>query len=145
MFAKLLEKLTGKDDLERVAYKEDLRLLNNYLAKRRLWFPIKPGRFLGAATLTQGQLMELVAQESKKLADDQFQLWIMGVDGKKRLPAFSSQKKMEAFSGMMSRELNKVFSLGSIEALLSDITKDFDIDFVDLNLYSQRSWQIGVR
>jgi hypothetical protein len=31
MIATILEKLTGKDDLERIAYKEDLALLNAYL------------------------------------------------------------------------------------------------------------------
>jgi len=40
MIAKILDKLTGKDDLERVAYKEDLALLNAYLKKR----PVFRGR-----------------------------------------------------------------------------------------------------
>jgi len=53
MIAKILEILTGKDDLERVAYKEDLALLNAYLKKRRLWIPQRPKRFLDAASLTQ--------------------------------------------------------------------------------------------
>ena len=35
MIAKILEKITGKDDLERVAYKDNLRLLNDYLQTRR--------------------------------------------------------------------------------------------------------------
>jgi hypothetical protein len=45
----------------------------------------------------------------------------------------------------MSQELGKVFSLGCIEVLLSDVTKGADIDFVDLNLFSPKSWEIGVR
>ena len=145
MIAKMLEKLTGKDDVERVAHKEDLQLLDDYLKTRRLFFPKKPMRFLDAATFTQEQLMELIEQESKELGGDQVELWILEVDGKKRLPAFSSQKKMEAFSAEMSKKLNKVFSLGCIEVLLSDIIKAADIDFVDLNLLSQKSWAIGVR
>ena len=145
MIAKLLEIATGKDDLERVAYKEDLRLLNDYLKTRRLLIPKKPRRFLDAATFTQDELMEMIEQESKELGGDQIELWILEIDGKKRLPAFSSQKKMEAFSAKMSQDLNKVFSLGCFEALLADITKQADVDFVDLNLFSKKSWEIGVR
>ena len=145
MIAKLLEKITGKDDLERVAYKEDLQQLNDYLKTRRLLIPKKPRRFLNAATFTQDELMKMIEQESKELGSDQIELWILEVDGKKRLPAFSSQKKMEAFSARMSQDLNKVFSLGCFEALLADITKQADIDFVDLNLFSQKSWEIGMK
>jgi hypothetical protein len=145
MIAKILEKLTGRDDLERVAYKEDLGLLNEYLKTRRLLIPKRPMRFLDAATFTQEELMELIEQESKELGGDQFELWVLDVDGKKRLPAFSSQKKMEEFSGKMSKRLDNVFSLGCIEILLADAIKDLDVDFVDLNLFSQKSWEIGVR
>src|SRR5262245_46791962 len=108
MFAKILELITGKDDLERIAYTEDLGRLNAYLKTRRLWIPKKPKRFLDASNLTQEQLLEMIKQESEELASDQFDLWILEVDGKKRLPAFSSQKKMQAFSGKMSQQLNKV-------------------------------------
>lgn len=145
MIAKILETLTGKDDLERVAYKEDLGLLNDYLKTRRLLFPKKPGHFLDAATFTQEQLMEMIEQESKELGGDQIELWILDVDGKKRLPAFSSQKSMQAFSSRMSQDLNKVFSVGCFEALLADVVKQADVDFVDLNLFSKKSWEIGVR
>jgi hypothetical protein len=145
MIALLLEKITGKDDVERVAYKEDVQQLNDYLKKRQLLFPKKPRRFLDAATFTQEQLMEMIEQESKELGGDQIELWILEVDGKKRLPAFSSQKRMEAFSARMSQDLDKVFSLGCFESLLADITKQADIDFVDLNLFSKKNWEIGVR
>ncbi len=101
MIAKLLETITGKDDLERVAYKEDLNLLNDYLKTRKLLIPKKPRRFLDAATFTQEELMEMIEQESKELGGDRIELWILEIDGKKRLPAFSSQKKMEAFSARM--------------------------------------------
>jgi len=145
MIATLLEKITGKDDVERVAYKEDVQQLNDYLKTRRLLFPKKPRRFLDAATFTQEQLMEMIEQESKELGGDQIELWVLEVDGKKRLPAFSSQKRMEAFSARMSQDLDKVFSLGCFESLLGDITKQADIDFVDLNLFSKKSWEIGVK
>lgn len=144
MVAYLLEKITGKDDLERVACKEDMLQLNDYLKTRHLLVPIKPKRFLDAATFTQDELMKMIEQESKELANDQFDLWILKVDGMNRLPAFSSQKKLQAFSEKMSMELNKVFALSCVEVLLSHITKQTDIDFVDLNLFSEKSWEIGV-
>ena len=113
MIAKLLEMVTGKDDLERVAYKEDLDQLNAYLKTRRLLIPRRPKRFLDAATLTEEHLLELVRQSSEEMAGDRFEPWILEIDGKKRLPAFSSQKKMQAFSSKVSQELNKVFSLAA--------------------------------
>ena len=89
--------------------------------------------------------MELIASEAKELADAPFEAWVLEVDGKKRLPAFSSQKRMEIFTKTMSEDLNKVFALGGGEVLLSDIVKDLDVDFVDLNLFSEKSWEIGVK
>ena len=145
MISKFLETITGKDDLERVAYRENLDDLNAYLKTRRIWVPQRPRRYLDAANFTSEQLLELIEGESKELADVQFEPWILEVDGKKRLPAFSSQKKMEKFSSKMSQQLNKVFALGCVEILLADIVKDLDLDFVDLNLFSEKSWEIGVR
>ena len=145
MIAKLLEKITGKDDLERVAYKEDLGLFGEYLKTRRLLIPRKPKRFLDADTFTQEELIELMRQESGELGGDRIDLWILEVNGRKRLPAFSSQKKMEIFSARMSKDLNKVFGLGCFEALLADITQQADVDFVDLNLFSPKSWELEVR
>ena len=145
MIAKLIELLTGQDDLERVAHKEDLAKLNEYLRTRRLFIPKRPRRFLDASSFTQEQLLELIKEESDDLAGDQFEPWILEMDGMKRLPAFSSQKKMQVFSGKMSMELNMVFSLGCIEVLLADITNGWDIDFVDLNRFSQKCWEIGVK
>ena len=137
--------VTGKDDLERVASKDNLQQINEYLKKRRVFVPKKPARFLDAATLTEKNLLELIEQESKELDADQFELWILDVDGKKRLPAFSSQKKMEVFSAKMSKSLDKVFSLGCVEVLLADVTNGLDIDYVDLNLFSKKCWEIGVK
>lgn len=145
MIAKILDKLTGKDDLERVAYKEDLALLNAYLKKRPVFVPQRPKRFLDAGSFTQEQLLEQIRKDSEELSDDQFAPWILEVDNKKRLPVFSSQEKATAFASKMSTELNKVFSLGCISILLEHVTKQVDVDFVDLNLFSKKSWEIGIR
>jgi hypothetical protein len=51
---------------------------------------------------------------------------------------------MATFSSRMSKELNKVFGLGCISMLLEDFTKCGDVDFVDLNLLSRKSWEIGI-
>ena len=144
MIAKLLEKITGKDDLERVAYKEDLSELNAYLKKRPVFIPQRPRRFLDAASFTEEQLIEQIRKDSEQLAGEQFEPWILEVDGKKRLPVFSSQEKMTVFASKMSTELNKVFSLGCIQTLLENVTKSVDVDFVDLNLFSEKSWEIGI-
>lgn len=144
MISKLVDVLTGKDDVERVAYKDDPQLLVNYLKTRRLFFPKRPLRFLDAATFTQDELLHLIEQESKALSAESVELWILEIDGKKRLPAFSSQKKIQAFSEKMSVSLDKVFSLGCIEVLLTDILKTVDVDIVDLNRFSQKSWEITV-
>ena len=144
MIAKILEKVTGKDDLERVACKDDLAQLNTYLKKRAVLIPQRPRRFLDSATFTEEQLIEQIRKDSQQLAGEQFEPWILEVDGKKRLPAFSSQAKMTVFASRMSQELNKVFSLGCIQTLLENVTSNVDIDFVDLNLFSQKSWEIGM-
>ena len=144
MLAKLLEKITGKDDLERVAYKEDLSELNAYLKKRHVFIPQRPRRFLDAASFTEEQLIEQIRKDSEQLAGEHFEPWILEVDGKKRLPVFSSQEKMTVFASKMSTELNKVFSLGCIQTLLENVTKSVEVDFVDLNLFRQKSWEIGI-
>lgn len=144
MIAKILDKLTGKDDLERVAYKEDLALLNAYLKTRPVFVPQRPRRFLDAAAFTQEQLMEQIRKDSEQLGSDQFEPWIMEVDGKKRLPVFSSQERMTEFAGTMAKQINKVFGLGCISTVLENVTKQVDVDFVDLNLFSKKSWEIGI-
>jgi hypothetical protein len=144
MIAKILEKLTGKDDLERVAHKEDLALLNAYLKKRHVFVPQRPRRFLDAATFTQEQLMEQIRKDSEQLSGDQFEPWILEVDGKKRLPVFSSQDRMQAFASKISQNMNKVFGLGGISVLLENVIKDLEIDFVDLNLFNKKSWEIAI-
>jgi hypothetical protein len=144
MINNLLQKLTGKDDLERVAYKEDLALLNAYLKKRPVFIPQRPKRFFDAAMFTQEQLMEQVRKDSEQLSKDQFEPWILEVDGKKRLPVFSSQERMQAFAKKITQDMNKVFSLGCISILLENVTKQIEIDYVDLNPFSQKSWEIGI-
>jgi len=145
MIAKLIEKVTGKDDLERVASTENLGQLNAYLKTRKLLIPRRPRRFLDASNFTQEQFVEMIQKESEELAGVEFEPWILEIDGKKRLPAFSSSKKMEAFSARISQQMNKVFALGGAEFLIEDITKELDLDFVDVNLFSPKSWEIGVR
>src|SRR5712664_3706340 len=102
MIAKILEKLTGKDDLERVAYKEDLALLNSYLKKRPVFVPQRPKQFLDAAIFTQEQLIEQIRKDSEQLSSGHFEPWILEVDGRKRLPVFSSQERMQAFASRIS-------------------------------------------
>jgi hypothetical protein len=144
MIARLLELITGKDDLERIACKEDLQVLNAYLKTRRVVIPMRPASALDAAAYTQEELMELIEKESTRLVGDTFEPWVLEVEGKKRLPVFSSQKKMMVFLSQISQDMNKVFGLGSAEFLLADIVKTLDIDFVVLNLFSLRSWEIAV-
>ena len=145
MLAKLIETLTGRDELERVAYKKDVAQLNEYLKRRKLLIPRKPSRFLDASEFTEEQLFEVIKKESEDLAGAEFVPWILDIDGKKRLPAFSGAKKMEVFSGRISQQIDKVFPLGGAEFFLEDITKGLDLDFVDLNPFSAKSWEICVR
>jgi hypothetical protein len=145
MLAKIIELITGKDDLERIACKEDPVKLNTYLKTRKLLIPKRPKHFLDADTFAQEDLVNLIEKEAADLAGDTFEPWILGIDGKKRLPVFSSQRKMEIFSAKISQQLNKVFSLGCADFLLGEITKDLDIDYVDLNLFCPKSWEIGVK
>jgi hypothetical protein len=144
MLAKLVEFVTGRDDLERVACRGDLDRLNAYLRTRRILIPKRPRRFLDAASFTPDELLELMREETEELAGDAFEPWVLEVDGRRRLPAFSSQKKMVVFSGKISKSLGKVFSLGCGEMLLRDVVARLDVDFIDLNLFSPRSWEIGV-
>jgi len=144
MIARIVELITGKDDLERVAERDDMGQLNTYLKTRPVLIPRLPGRFLDAATFTQEELLELIREEAEALASDPFEPWILDVDGKRRLPAFSSEKKMTVFSGKVSQQMGKVFSLGCAEVLLWNIVEDIHIDFVDLNPLSAKSWEIGI-
>jgi hypothetical protein len=145
MITKVLEWFTGKDDLERVACKEDPALLTAYLKKRPVFVPQKPMRFLEAGRFTQEQLLEQIRQDSAQLSGDQFEPWVLELDGKRRLPVFSSQETMTVFASKMSKEMNKVFGLGCRRILLENVTNHVELDIVDLNLFSKKSWEIGVR
>jgi hypothetical protein len=144
MIAKILEKRTGKDDLERVACKEGLALLNAYLKKRPVFIPQRPKRFLDFGSFTRKQLLEQVRLDAEQLGRDEFEPWIMEIDGMRRLPVFSNKERMKTFATMVTKDLQHVFGLGSIEILLENITKDLDIDFVDLNPLNEKSWEIGI-
>ena len=78
------------------------------------------------------------------MADGPFEPWILEMDGKKRLPVFSSVKKLEMFSAVMAKNAQKVFSVGYVEILLADVAGQCELDFVDLNLFCEKSWEIGV-
>ena len=142
---KVLEWITGKDDLERVAARENLAQLNAYLKTRRIWIPKRPNRFIDAESMSEGELLAMIEKDAHELDNGPFEPWILEVDGKKRLPAFSSQKKTEVFSGKISKQLNKLFSLGCAEVLLEDVTTSLAIDFVDLNALCEKSWEISVK
>lgn len=145
MLGKLMEIASGKDDVERIAAKNDPMALDALLKTRRLLIPRRPKVFLDAANVTQEQFQEIIKIESEDMAGDQFEPWVLESDGKRRLPAFSSQKNMETFSKKISQEMGKVFALGSVEVLIGDISKNIDLDFIDLNLFSELSWEINVR
>ena len=145
MLNKLLERLTGRDDLERVALKEDVALLNQCLKTRRVWIPQQPKRFLDPNEFSQEKLLEMIEKECEELSQQTIHLWVLETDGKKWLPIFSSRKRMEVFSREISKRINKVFGLGCTEELLADVLKQVEVDVVQLNLYSDKSWEIEVR
>lgn len=146
MLNKIINLVTGKDDLERVAYKGDLVLLNTYLKERPLLIPQRPIRFLDPQELTEESVLDQIRQDAEDLSSENFYPWILEIDGQKRLPAFSNQKRMKIFSSRISQDMNKVFSLGCIEILLEEILKDFaDIDYVDINMFSKMSWELCVK
>ena len=148
MFSKLIEKLTGKDDVERVMAKKDMKLLMAHLKTRKLMVPRRPRKYLDASNLVQDELLKLIESESKGLREDldgdRFEPWILEVDGKRRLPVFSSQKTMEVFSVEVSKSLNKVFALGFIDLLIDDLLKWPDLDIIDLNYFSKGSMEVTI-
>lgn len=145
MLSKLLGKLAGRDDVEQIAHLGDPAALDAYLQTRKLLVPKKPNHFLDADTFTKEELLELTQAEAKELAGKNIELWVLEVEGTKRLPAFSSMRRLHTFSAKMSKELNKVFSLGYVEMFLPSIRAQIDIDYVDLNLFSSQSWEIGMK
>src|SRR4051812_13778714 len=130
MFAKVIELFIGLDDLERVANRDNIQELNEYLKSRTIWIARKPQRFLDAANFDEQQLMQMITDESEKLNEADFQPWVLELNGKRRLPIFSSMRKMDVFSKRISTEMNKVFALGGVESLLSCAIKSLEVDVV---------------
>ena len=142
---KIFDLLSGQNELERIAQKGDVRLLNEYLKSHPVLIPKRPKQFLDAASLTQADLLRVIEADTAALANEPFEPWILELDGKRRLPAFSSPKTLETFAKKISKELNKVFGLGYDEFHVFDITKSHAVGVVDLNMFSARSWEVEVR
>jgi hypothetical protein len=144
MVSGLLELLTGRDDLERVAFRRNFDQLTAYLQRRTVYVPQEPDRFLEPDTFTQEELIGLIEQEATELSNDPFYPWVIEEEGRRWLPAFSSQKKMQTFSGEMSKELNMVFALRCAEVLLFNVLAPLEIDFIKVNPFSKYGFEIGV-
>jgi hypothetical protein len=142
MFGKLLTTLTGKDDVERVALKNDLAALREHLKSRPLLLPRRPLQFLDPAGLTEEQLRAMIEKEAAEVASAPFEAWVLTVEGQRRLPAFSSQEKLSAFSKRISTELNQVFALSAAEVLLAEVPAELEIDVLALNLFSEGAREI---
>lgn len=143
MLDRIREFLTGADDLERLAAKNDLASLNAYLKQRPVFVPQRPKRFLDASSFTNEELVDLMRCDSEQLASSEFEPWILESDGRKRLPIFSSEERMQAFANRVSQDMKKVFGLGCISVLLAEVTEHVEIDVVELNPFSRRSWEIS--
>lgn len=133
------------DELERVAQQGDLDELNAYLKTHRVLIPMRPRRFLDPKELTREQLLEEIKKDSEELKKMPFEPWILEVNGKKRLPVFSSTRRMEEFSRHIAQDLKQAFSLRGAKVPLELVARHFDIDFVDLNPFSENSREIGLR
>jgi hypothetical protein len=51
---------------------------------------------------------------------------------------------MEMFSKHISKDLNQVFALMATETLLYNIP-DLNLDFVDINMFCEKSWGIKMK
>ena len=145
MLSKLVALITGKDELERVAYREDPELLLQYLSTHPLLVPIRPKEFLDAASATEAELLDSIESSARATAEDAVDLWTEEIDGVIRLPAFSRQKKAQHFAAELSQQLNMIFGLGCVQFLLSDLVASQVIDVIDLNPLSPQCWEIDVR
>src|SRR5688500_9302136 len=113
MLAKLLTTLTGRDDVERVAMKNDMGALRHHLRSRPLLIPRRALQCLDPAQLTDEQLRAAMEREAAETATAPFEPRVLTVEGQRRLPAFSSLEKLSAFSKRISTELNQVFALSA--------------------------------
>ena len=132
-------------DLERIAQNGDLDELNAYLKTHRVLIPMRPRRFLDPAKLNREQLLEEIKKDSEELKKMPFEPWILELNGQKRLPIFSSTQRMQEFSKHVAQDLKQAFSLRGAKIPLELVAKNFDIDFADLNLFSENSREIGLR
>ncbi|MFZ5830700.1 MAG: hypothetical protein ACOY3P_11465 [Planctomycetota bacterium] len=144
MFSKFLDMVTAKDDIERIAAGGNAEELNQLLKIRPLLVPKRPRQFLDPVTMTPEQLADMTRQEADDASGEDFEPWILELNGKKCLPAFSSEKNAAVFARRISQDLNKVFGLAYIKILLFHQTKNIDVDYVELNLFSKRSWRIEI-
>ena len=90
-------------------------------------------------------MLEQIKKDAQEIKATPFEPWILELDGKKRLPVFSSRKKLQNFAAKISQNMNKVFSLVGGEGLLREVINGLEIDFVDLNLFSEKSWEIDIQ
>ena len=132
-------------ELERIAQHGDLDELNACLKTHPLWVPRKPRRFIDPVGLTKDQLFEKIRIDLEELKKEPFVPWILELDGKRRLPVFSSRQRMAAFRTHITKDLKQAFGLVCVTILFADILKRADIDSVDLNLFTENGREIGVR
>ena len=133
------------NDLERLAQQGDLDELNAYLKTHPVWIPMRPRRLLDPTQLSREQLLEEIRKDSEELKKMPFKPWILELEGKKRLPIFSSNQRMQEFSRRIGQEMKQAFSLRGAKIPLELVAKHFDIDFADLNMFGENSVEIGLR
>ena len=89
MIGWLIERVTGKDDLERIAQKGNVQAINFLLKKRPVWIPSRPRQAIDPESMDGETLVQAVQNElGADGPDAPFVPWIMEVDGCRRLPAF---------------------------------------------------------
>lgn len=145
MIQRIIEWVTGKDDLERVVSKGNSEQILHYLKTRQVTIVMKPKRFLNAADFTTDQLMEQIKLDAAELDSDPFHPWVVESEGKRELLVFSSQKRAFEFAGAMSTKMDKVFGLGTGQATLESITSQLKVDQVVLNAFCKQSWVIEIQ
>lgn len=143
IYGAALQFLTGRDDLERVAGRDDPALLHRYLLERPVVVPQRPSGLLDLST-SGDELYRFMEAEARRLAGDDFEPWIRENDGKLTLPVFSNHARSGRFTELIVQQTGKVFAFGCIVVPLGDILEDFEVDVVELNPLSEHSWEIAV-
>src|SRR5262249_1066340 len=97
-----------------------------------------------AAAFTQQELIEQIRKDSEQLAGDQVRTLDPG------------SRRQETTAGVFEPRPNAVIRRedfakheqgvwpGLYSILLENVTKHVDVDFVDLNPFSKKTWEIGV-